>query len=270
MASTEKVKKSQPNQPPSAKMSVKERRAREIARRQKQQQLLLTIVAVVLLVGVIAAVFLSTRPAEAFIPDDTATRYQDFDKNQMVGVTPEGYPYIGAQNAPSVLEEFSNFACPHCNDYHSGTFLNLLDKIKAGQLRVVYIPLSITLSYNPEVETRAALCAAQQGKFWEMHDVLFDWQTRYTNGSNDVSRLAAAAGTLGMDTGKFTDCINNNRDVRATIDKAAQLSTDRKVAGTPTIFLNGQQIQPALNGGAEPSLSELRGLIEAKAAAKTS
>src|SRR2546423_15297380 len=102
MVTTEKVKKTHPNQPPSAKMSVKERRAREAARRQRQQQILLTVVAVVLLVGVIAAVFLSTRPAEAVIPDDTATRYLDFAKNKMIGVTPDGYPYIGAENAPSV------------------------------------------------------------------------------------------------------------------------------------------------------------------------
>src|SRR5205823_10962062 len=119
------------------------------------------------LVGVIAMVFVSTRPAEAFIPEDTPTRYKDLAAKQYIGTTPEGFPYLGAADAPSVMEEFSNFACPHCLDYHGQTFLNLLDKIQAGQLKFVYIPIVVTLGCNPEVETRVALCAAQQGKFWE-------------------------------------------------------------------------------------------------------
>jgi len=236
-------------------------------RRQRQQQILLSIVAGALLLGVLLIVFLQTRPVEASIPPDAKTRYQDFAAQKMMGLTPDGYPYLGVENAPSVMEEFGSFSCSVCLGYHGSTFLNLLDEIKAGRLKFVFIPVTTTGEFNPEGATRGALCAAQQGKFWEMNDILFDWQTRYGTGSNDARRLNQVAGELGMDTGAFSACLDS-QPPKDTISKAEALAQTRGVTGTPTIYLDGQLIQPAPVGQVAPNLSEIRGLIEAKAAAK--
>ncbi len=264
MATSDKAKKSSTV---SAKQSAKERRAMQEKRRQQQQQILLAVVAGVLLIGVIVVVFVSTRPVEASIPAEAKTRYQDLAAQKMMGVTPDGYPYIGVDNAPVTMEEVASFSCSVCLDFHSSTFLNLLDEIKAGRLKFVLIPVTTTGEFNPDGATRGALCAAQQGKFWEMHDVLFDWQTRYASGSNDPRRLGQAAGELGMDTGAFSGCLDS-QPPKDTISKAEQLAKTRGVTGTPTVYLDGQQIRPMPDGSAGPNLSEIRGLIEAKASAK--
>jgi protein-disulfide isomerase len=264
MATPEKVKK---GASVSAKQSARERRAMQEKRRQRQQQILLSVVAGALLLGVLLVVFLQTRPVEASIPPEARTRYQDFAAGKMMGITPDGYPYLGVDNAPSVIEEFGSFSCIVCQGYHGSTFLNLLDEIKAGRLKFIFMPLPKIGEFNSEVATRGALCAAQQGKFWEFNDILFDWQTRYGTGANDPRRLNQAAGELGLDTGAFSACLDS-QPPKDTISKSEALAQARGVSGTPTIYLDGQLIQPMPNGQAGPNLSELRGLIESKAAAK--
>jgi protein-disulfide isomerase len=262
---TEKPAKKTP--PASQKQSIKERRAAQKQRQQRQQQILLTIVAVALLVGVILMVFISTRPAEAYMPPEVPARYKDFAAQKLMGVTPDGYPYLGAENAPTTLEEIGSFSCIVCQQYHKDVFVNLLDKFKSGQAKFVYIPVTTTGEFNPDGATRGALCAAQQGKFWEMHDILFDWQTRYGSGANDAGRLTTAAGALGMDTGQFSACLNSQA-VKDLIAKAQAEADKRGMTGTPTVFLDGKQIQPVPQDQHVPTLAELRGLIEAKAAAR--
>lgn len=264
MATTEKTKKT-PSV--SQKQSAKERREAQQQRRQRQQQIILTIVAVALLVGVILVVFIQTRPAEAFIPPEVSTRYSDFEAQKLMGTTPDGYPYLGAENAPSTLEEIGSFSCIVCQSYHTGVVLNLLDKFKAGQAKFVFIPVTTTGEFNPDGATRGALCALQQGKFWQFHDILFDWQTRYGNGTNDTGRMMTVASTLGMDTGKFGDCLNSQA-VKDQITAAQALADKRGMTGTPTVYLDGTLIQPVPGDQHVPTLTELRGLIEAKAAAK--
>lgn len=252
--------------PTSQKQSIKERRAAQKQRQQRQQQILLTVVAAALLVGVILMVFISTRPAEAYMPPEVPTRYKDLAAQKLVGITPDGYPYLGAENAPSTLEEIASFSCTECQNYHSTIMLNLLDKFKAGQVKFVFIPVT-TGDFNSDGATRGALCAAQQGKFWEMQDILFDWQARYGNGANDAGRLTTAAGALGMDTGQFSTCLNSQA-VKDLISKAQAEADKRGMTSPPTVFLNGKLIQPLPQDQHVPTLSELRGLIEVKAAAK--
>src|SRR5438067_1286531 len=128
MATSDKVTKKSPQV--SAKQSARERRLMQEQRRQRQQQILLAVAAGVLLLGVLLVVFVSTRPVEASIPAEAKTRYQAFADQKLTGVTQDGYPYLGAENAPVTMEEISSFACPVCLNYHDATFVNLLDEIK--------------------------------------------------------------------------------------------------------------------------------------------
>src|SRR5258706_12054591 len=115
----------------SEKQALKQRQAARRQQAQRQQQMILGVLAVVLLAGVILMVFLSTRPVEAIIPDTALTRYKDFASSNLVGTTQDGFPYMGAANAPVLIEEIASFSCPFCKAYHDNTTVNILDEIKA-------------------------------------------------------------------------------------------------------------------------------------------
>lgn len=245
---------------PKSSKSAKDRRAEQKRRQQRNQQVLLGIGAGILLIVVVLAIFISTRPPEATITDAVKAQFGKVPAD-MTGTTKEGFPRLGADNAPVTLEEFASFACPVCQQFHTQYIENLTDKISAGQFKVVVIPLT-QIDYNTEPATKAAICAAQQGDFWEFHEILYDWQGRYGQGMNDLNRLKLAATALNMDTGKFTACINDPA-TKAVVDAAQKLSDDRKVPGTPTLYLDGKLIQLGT-----PDLSAMRGYIEAAVAAK--
>jgi protein-disulfide isomerase len=279
MTASGKTKKSPPV---SAKQSAKERRALQQQRRERQKLILLTTVAVALLIAVVGGIVATVvnansaaSPEEAYIPPDALTRYVDFAQQKLMGTTPDGFPYLGAENAPVLLEEMSSLSCIACKNYHDLVMANLLDEIKAGRVKYVFIPVSTTGEFNPAGITLGTFCAARQGKFWEMQDIAFDWQVRYTTGANDTARLKAAAQSLGLDAAKFSDCLTNN-SVKDIIDKGEAAFGERVkpdpsgTTGTPTLFLDGEQIQPRPDGNASPNLNELRGIIEQKAAAKKS
>ncbi|MEP7288020.1 MAG: thioredoxin domain-containing protein [Chloroflexota bacterium] len=266
MAQAEKSKSTKNVPSVSAKQSAKERRAAREQQQQRQQQIILGILAVALLIGVIVVVFVSTRPKEAFIPDDALSRYQVFADKKLQGTTAEGYPFLGDEKAPVVMEELASLSCIYCKQYHDQTIVNLLDEIEAGRLKLVFVPIITTGEFQPEGVTEGALCAAQQDKFWPMQDVAYDWQTRYGVGANDAGTLAAAADKLGMDTGKFKACLGTQA-VKDIIAKGAAYADKVHLTGTPTVLLDGVKIVPADAGVQSPDLNQLRGLIETKAAA---
>jgi len=263
MAPTDKNK---PSGSVSVKKSAKERREAQRRAQQRQQQVILAVLAAVLVVGVVLVLFVSLRPVEAVIPDDAVSRYQEFQDKKLYGTTAEGYPYLGAETAPVKLEEVGSFSCPHCKEYHDANLINLLDMAKNGTLKIVVIPVTGFGSFTPTKATQGAMCALQQGKFFEFQDVLFDWQGRYGEGMNDTRRLSAAAKSLNLDTDKFGACMNDST-VESKISEFGDAVQKRGVSATPTIFIDGVQIDPPVGSATSPSFSELRGIIEAKAAA---
>src|SRR5262245_36988256 len=122
------------------KLSAKQRRALQRQQQQRQQQVILGIVAVAFLLAVIAVVILATRPPDTTITTDL-THYQDFETANLQGVTSDGFPYLGAANAPVTMEEFASFACPFCLRFHQEMANNLLDEFKAGRAKYIIIPL---------------------------------------------------------------------------------------------------------------------------------
>src|SRR5215813_222656 len=162
MSTPEKTKKAtQESQAVAAKSSksAKDRRAELKRHQQRQQQILLGVGAVILLVVVILAIFISSRPPEATITDDVKASFSKIPSS-MTGTTLEGFPFLGAANAPVVLEEFASFACPICLQFHENYINNLTDKITAGHLKIVVIPLT-NIDFNTVPATKAALCASQ-------------------------------------------------------------------------------------------------------------
>jgi protein-disulfide isomerase len=246
------------------KLSAKERREMERRRQKQQQTLLAVVVGVALLVVVVGGILLTVfAPVDATVDDKIKTAYASIVSNEgWTGTTEQGFYFIGAPNAPVVVEEFSSFSCPHCATFHRDVFTNIMDKISAGQVKFVYMPLTRFGSFESEPMAKAALCAGEQGKFWQMHDLMFDWAGRYGPGANDGRRLTNGAQGLGLDTGKFDGCMNSS-GTQDLITKAATDAGTRGVTGTPTVFVDNEKVGTV-------GLNELRGIIEAKMAARQS
>lgn len=181
----------------------------------------------------------ATLNTPADFPEGTLTRYEGIPQD----VTEEGYPRLGNPDAPIQLVEISSFSCPHCKTFHDESFPVLLERIQRGELAFVYVPFFGAGSIpNGDYAALAAMCAGEQGKFWEYHDGIFSWQS-YGSHAFAQERLLTGAEGLGLDVEAFTDCYYNNEDVANVV-----LSTQTYVQGvqgfrgTPTVLLNGTMV----------------------------
>ena len=193
------------------------------------------ILLIVALAGIAGAVYYLLVPLDAPIPDDAGQLVAGLEQ----ATTTEGYPRLGNPDAPILIEDFSSYACPHCADFHEEIFPDLVDKIAAGQVQFVFIPVSHIGSGAGDA-AQAALCAGEQGRFWTMHDVLFSWNKPSVGSLYGERRLKKGAENLGLDTDAFAACLDGDRDV---LEAARREFTLRGLQGTPAFFINGQRVR---------------------------
>ncbi len=227
------------------------RQRRQKQRRQNQRLLLLVFIVAVAVVG-IAVFVVSNQPVEAFIPDDLSARYEGIERSN----SPKGYPRLGNADAPVTMEEYASFACPGCESFHSDSLDAVLERVKQGQVLFTYVPLNTGSIPNAPGASRAALCVGQQGMFWEMHDVLFDWQTRYGNTAFSQNRLLTGVEKLGLSSSAFTNCFNS-----AEISGTLEAAIGEEVSTTPTMRVNGVTVE-ASQPGTIPSAATILQAID--------
>ncbi|MAG18296.1 MAG: hypothetical protein CL944_02380 [Candidatus Diapherotrites archaeon] len=163
--------------------------------------------------------------------------------------------FEGNADAPITIVEFSDFECPFCGRFYTDTLGQLREKyVETGKVKIIF--RDFPLSFHPEATpaAEASECAADQGKFWEFHDLIFENQT--TMSAASYKQWAA---DLGLDTEQFNSCVDDGThaaEVRA--DFAAGQAAG--VSGTPTFFINGQKVV-----GAQP-FSVFEQIIEAELA----
>jgi protein-disulfide isomerase len=161
------------------------------------------------------------------------TSYKNrFDADRIKNVPIDGSPTKGPDGAPITLVEFADFECPHC-----GEFAPIIDKtLEQHKTDVRFVFKFYPLPGHPhaEIAARAAIAALDQGKFWEMHHVLFDNQRHL-----EQTDLDAYAKELGLDVSRF----HADMQAQATTDRIAKdkkLGEDLQIQGTPAIFINGR------------------------------
>ena len=144
----------------------------------------------------------------------------------------EGYPSIGPEDAEITLIEFSDFGCSFCAKWHNETFQALMDSYP-DQIRFVYREVP----FRAFPASEAAMCAREQGLFWEYHDKLFSYE--YGLGDDAFVQYAQA---LSLDMDDFNTCVSEHRYQEA-IQKDLEYATQQLgINSTPTFYINGTKL----------------------------
>lgn len=238
---------------PEREKSRRRARREEVQRRQKRQRMItigLIIVGAFLIVAPIAYQML--KPIAEVVSVEPRTPLTSEDNA------------MGDPNAPIKIEEFADFQCPYCEQFHTGTEPLLRQYyIDTGKVRFVYRSMGNFVSDNiarakgasARTESRdaalAAYCAGDQDKFWEMHAHLFANVIGEDAGSFSDRRLKAIAETAGLDTTAFNSCYDSGK----YLDRVQQDFEDGQAAninGTPgflvTYTVNGETKTKLING----------------------
>ena len=150
---------------------------------------------------------------------------------------PADAPVMGPADAPITIVEFTDYQCPYCQSAQQ--YVDRVMETYKGQVRLVY--QEFPLDFHPQAKPagRAARCAGEQGKFWEMHTGLLR-----TPGNFDDTDLQTRATGLGLDLKSFSGCVASNK-YDSVIQKAVENGRSVGVSGTPTFFLNGRSFSGA-------------------------
>ena len=145
---------------------------------------------------------------------------------------------LGSPSAKVTLVEFGDYQCPACGAAHPIT-KQLLDEYK-GDVFFVYRHFPLPSHKNAVIAAQAAEAAGEQGKFWEMHDMLFENQETWSESNKAQDIFVSYAENLELDVAAFTNALNNKdavEKINADQDDGIKLG----VNSTPTFYINGEK-----------------------------
>jgi protein-disulfide isomerase len=147
-------------------------------------------------------------------------------------------PATGPATAPVTIVEFSDFQCPFCS-----RLTPTLDQVKkkyGDKVRIVFRQFPLPMHQNAQKAAEAALCANDQGKFWQLHDAMFGNQAAL-----GVDQLKAKAVELGLKADDFNKCLDSGAKV-AVVEADKKAGSEAGVNGTPAMFINGRFLSGAV------------------------
>ena len=159
----------------------------------------------------------------------------------------EGY-VLGSPSAPVEVIEFADFECPGCGQFATLTEPDVRTRlVNTGQVRIRFMDYPLPMHRNTWDAHLAAACANDQGKFWEMHDVIFQYQDRWNGETTSRPRgvLADLAKGIGIDMSKYEACMDADTH-RAKIQAHLQEAERLQVNQTPTFIIGGKKVPGAI------------------------
>lgn len=137
-----------------------------------------------------------------------------------------------------VITEYSDFECPFCKRFYQQSYQQIKETY-GDKVVFEYKQFPLGFHANAQKAAEASECARDQGKFWEMHNKLFE------GSALDVNTLKKYAAELNLDTNKFNSCLDNG-DKEAVIEADKKEAAERGVRGTPSFWINGELVVGAL------------------------
>lgn len=146
-------------------------------------------------------------------------------------------PTLGPSDAKTVVRIFGDLQCPACQAAEPG--VTHIRQAYADSVKIIWddFPLPPTLHPHAREAANAARCAEEQGKFWEMHDLMYQTQSTWEKSGNVGGDFLTMAGQLGLDQDGFQSCYGEKRFDSKVADDM-QEGTANGVDATPTFFVN--------------------------------
>ena len=146
-------------------------------------------------------------------------------------------PSRGPANAPVTIVEFSDYQCPFCK--RAEPIVQEVLKRYPDKVRLVFRHFPLPMHPNARPAAEAALCANEQGKFWEFHEKVF-------GGTGlEEADLTGYASAAGIDAEKFKACVAERR-FKDKVDADTKAGSEAGVSGTPAFFVNGIMLSGAM------------------------
>ncbi len=155
------------------------------------------------------------------------------------GVDANGIPTIGDPSAPIHVVTVSDYACPHCQDYHDTDVPRFIeDYVLTGQATFGFVLTTGTGQFYSETASQAALCAGEQGAFWEMSAEMFRLaRTRQLASAFSLDQIRDSAKEMGLDGDTLIECVASNR-YASSLRQFRTFATDNGVNATPTVLVS--------------------------------
>ena len=217
-----------------SKQSARERMQQRRSDQRRQTQIILVVVVAVLALGVVGLLIAINQPRQpvSYAVGNFSGIPESVDQSGALGLV------LGQADAPATLTEYADFSCPHCHELEP-TIHQLIDSyVKPGKLKIIYKTVTFVGGVNSEVAARSMICAASQGKAWEMHDQIWNLYAAQSYLAYTESNMNQLASTLQLDQTKFSSCFNS----ATTTDAIQAVSNEVQSIGvnaTPTLYLDG-------------------------------
>lgn len=196
------------------------------------------VLALVLIAGITALSYMATRPRQNVAQVDTT----------LPPIPNQGH-VIGSDTARIEVVEFADFECPACGSFATLTEPDVRKRlVNTGIIRYRFMDFPLSMHRNTWPAHRAAWCAGDQGRFWEMHDALFFNQDRW-NGeatSRPEGVIGELARGVGVDMQRFDSCVESRKydpQIRANQQEAER----RQVNSTPTFIIGTKKVSSAIS-----------------------
>ena len=172
-----------------------------------------------------------------------------------IRISADNDPIIGNPDAKITIIEFSDFQCPFCARFHIQTLPSIMSEyIEQGKVKLVFRDFPIqSIHPNALPASVAAECANEQGKFKEMHDILFENQNKWNRveTANVLSVFSQYASQMQMNQEIFDSCLTNGKYIEE-IRKDLEDGRNYGVSGTPGFFIGNDKVGYVELKGAQP------------------
>lgn len=176
-----------------------------------------------------------------------------------------GY-YLGSDSAPVMITEYGDYECPFCANFDGVQFPVVRQQLIAtGKVRWRYRDFPLDQIHRwTRVAAHAAACADEQGKYWEMHEALYVWQSKWAFSSDAPALIHDYAVQAGVDGAKYDACMTSARydgRLQASLEEGEKLG----VNATPTFLIDGRLYSDTRELNSDRLAQVVDSLIAAKA-----
>lgn len=193
---------------------------------------------VVLVAGCAAEAEAGSTQERSIVPPDAQVARERADRNRIKG----------EEGAPVRVVEISDFQCPYCRQFHEQT-LGRIDSAYIAEGKVSYLWIAYANPGHAQafVSTEAAYCAGAAGKFWPMHDILFERQDEWSGAADAYALFVGYAEEIDIDPASFGSCVRNSTLAPLVLRDYTSV-TQAGISSTP-YFILGDSV--ALRGAAD-------------------